>query len=368
MLRISLILLFLSISSTLSFGQMPERTYYRTSGLEQLVLSDDVHSLTINDDHMQPVAVREFISQDGMIYWYRRLATEVCLTGDCRPIDVGIYWDFTGDFVGLEVFKEPLTKTDHSDFTTWDYQKLMSILKDDWSPLREYSLSELVDEKSPDSIDAVSGATKHEIAQAAVEKAVYTTHTLWHLIHVGEKEQFAKLTAKRLTQNHQLEKTLRTNRAKFLPFLLDMFGQGHVPQNTFTESIVLDGLADFTDPTLRIVALNALQQLELKMPEIQDRMAAIYKAKKQPEKVEILTRLKQPVPELSKQFYDTLAEDLDAENPWMAVKILSALKSSSRHSPKVIDTVKKLSQSDIPVVQKAVKEFEQARKNGQSIP
>lgn len=346
---------------------MSERTYYRTPELEQLALSTDGLSFSMNDDHMEPFSVREYTSSDGMMYWYRRIATEVCLTGDCRPIDVGIYWDFKGDFTGLEVFKEPLTKTDHSDFKAWDYRKLMSILKDDWSPLREYSLSELVDEKPADSsVDAVSGATKHEIAEAAVEKAVYTTHTLWHLIHVGEKEQLAKLTAQRLTQNHQLKKTLQTNRAKFLPFLLDMFGQGHIPQDAFTESIVLDGLTDSTDPTLRTVALNALQQLDLTKPGIQDRLAVIYKAKKQPEKVEILTRLK-PVSELSKQWYDTVAEDLNAENPWMAVKILNALKSSSQHPPEVIDIVKKLSQSDIPVVRKAVKEFEQARQNGQTI-
>ena len=367
MLRASLISLFLLLATTLTFGQIPERTFYRSPELEQLTLSNEGHSFSINDDHMEPVAVREYTSPDGMIYWYRRIATEVCLTGDCRPIDVGIYWDFTGDFAGLEVFKEPLTKTDHSDFTTWDYRKLMSILKDDWSPLREYSLSELVDEKSADSVDAVSGATKHEIAQAAVEKAVYTTHTLWHLIHVGEKEQLAKLTARQLTQNHQLEKTLQANRAKFLPFLLDMFGQGQIPQNTFTEAIVLDGLTDSTDPTLRTVAINALQQLDLTTPGIQDRLAAIYKTKKQPEKVEILTRLK-PITELSKQWYDTLSDDLDAENPWMAVKILSTLKSSSRQSAKVMDTVRKLSRSDIPVVQKAVKEFDQARKNSQNTP
>lgn len=344
---------------------MSERTYYRSPVLEQLALSADGLSFSIHDDHMEPIAVRECTSPDGMIYWYRRIATEVCLTGDCRPIDVGIYWDFKGDFAGLEVFKEPLTKTDHSDFNAWDYRKLMSILKDDWSPLREYSLSELVDEKPTDSIDAVSGATKHEIAEAAVEKAVYTTHTLWHLIHVGEKEQLAKLTARQLAQNHQLEKTLRTSRAKFLPFLLDMFGQGHIPQDAFTESIVLDGLTDSTDPALRTVALNALQQLDL-TTKIQDRLAVIYRAKKQPERVEILTRLK-PASELSKQWYDTVSEDLNAENPWMAVKILNTLKISSQHSPKVTDIVKKLSESDIPVVRKAVTEFEQARQNGQTI-
>jgi hypothetical protein len=364
---IRLILLFLSLSATLSFGQVAERTYYRSPELEQLTLRTEGLLLNINDDHAEPVAVLEYTSPDGIIYWYRRIATEVCLTGDCRPIDVGIYWDYTGDFAGLEVFKEPLTKTDHSDFTTWDYRKLMSILKDDWSPLREYTLSELVDEKSEEGVDAVSGATKHEIAEAAVEKAVYTTHTLWHLIHVGEKEQLAKLTALRLTQNQQLEKIFQANRAKFLPFLLDMFGQGHIPQNSFTESIVFDGLADSADPTLRIVALNALHQLDLTAPGLQDRLAAVYKAKTIPERVEILTRLK-PVPELSKQWYDTLSGDLDADNPWMAVKIIGTLKNSSRQSPKVLDTVRKLSQSEIPVVRKAVKEFEMAGQSGSTSP
>jgi hypothetical protein len=354
-----LLSLFLLLSTTLTFGQMSEKTYYRTPELGQFTLSNHGHSFSINDDHSEPITVQEYVGPDGMIYWYRRIATEVCLTGDCRPIDVGIYWDFKGDFAGLEVFKEPLTKTDHSDFAAWDYGKLMSILKDDWSPLREYSLSELVDEKPADGVDAVTGATKREIAEAAVEKAVYTTHTLWHLIHVGEKEQLAKLTAERLTQNHQLEKTLSTNRAKFLPFFLEMFGQGHIPQDAFTESIVLDGLTESTDPTLRTIALNALQQLDLSAPGMQDRLAVIYKTKKQAERVEILTRLK-PVPELSKQWYDVVSGDLNGDNPWMAVKILNTLKSSSWHSPKVVDMVGQLSRSDIPVIRKAVEEFKQA--------
>ncbi|MHA4740381.1 hypothetical protein [Dyadobacter sp. MSC1_007] len=360
MLRTDLLSLFLLLSTTLTFGQISEKTYYRTPELEQLALSTEGHSFSINDDHLEPVTVQEYVGTNGMIYWYRRIATEVCLTGDCRPIDVGIYWDFKGDFAGLEVFKEPLTKTDHSDFAAWDYGKLMSILKDDWSPLREYSLSELVDEKPADGVDAVTGATKREIAEAAVEKAVYTTHTLWHLIHVGEKEQLAKLTAQRMTQNHQMQKILSANRTKFLPFFLDMFGQGHIPQDAFTESIVLDGLTESTDPTLRTIALNALQQLDFSTPEMQDRLAVIYKAKKQPERVEILTRLK-PAPGLSKQWYDAVADDLNADNPWLAVKILNTLKSSSSHSPKVMEMVETLSRSDIPVVRKAVAEFKQAR-------
>lgn len=342
-------------------GQGTEKTYYQSPGLESLALNKHQQPLTIENDNREPVAVQEYNGPDGLIYWYRRVATEVCLTGDCRPIDVGIFWDCTGDFAGLEVFKEPLTKTDHSDFTTWDYRKLMSILKNDWSSLREYALSELVDEKKEDGVDAVTGATKHEIAEAAVEKAVYTTHTLWHLIHLGEKEQLAKLTARRLSENQLPDKLLEVNRARYEPFLLDLFGQGQLPQSPTIESLVFHALAGTADPALRVPALAALRGLNFSSPGVQDRFATIYQTQNQAQKAEILTVIKPAYP-LSAQWYGTLAAELDAANPWMATKILSVLKNNPSQSERVTSIVKMLSVSEIVVVQKAVQDFQAAQK------
>nr|WP_295922950.1 hypothetical protein [uncultured Dyadobacter sp.] len=342
-------------------GQGMEKTYYRSPGLESLTVHSGASPWTIENDEGELVAIQEYRSPDGLIHWYRRVATEVCLTGDCRPIEVGIFWDCTGDFEGLEVFKEPLTKTDHSDFTTWDYRKLVSILKNDWSPLREYALSELVDEKKEEGVDAVTGATKREIAEAAVEKAVYTTHTLWHLIHLGEKEQLAKLTARRLSEGPLLDNLLRPGRARYQPFLLDLFGQGQLPQTPTTESLVFDALANTTDPTLKAPALAALRSLDLSSPEVQDRFATIYQTQNPAQKAEILTVIKPAYP-LSKAWYEVLAADLDASNPWMAPKILSVLKNNPYQSEKVMEMLKKLSASDIAVVQKAVQDFQAAQK------
>src|SRR5690606_38143693 len=134
-----------------------------------------------------------------LLYWHRKLETEVCLTGECKVVNVGIYWYGTGEFMGLEVYGEQLTKTDHSVFSREDYDQLIAILQDDWSALREYKFEELLDAK-PTALDGVTGATRKEIADEAVKGAVYTTYTLWHLIHEGEKEQLRSLMAGRLNQ------------------------------------------------------------------------------------------------------------------------------------------------------------------------
>jgi hypothetical protein len=343
-------------------AQDSEKTYYQSPGLENGTLKPTGKSATIQDDAMEPFTIQEFSNAGGIPFWYRRIATEVCLTGDCRPIDVGLFWDCTGDFYGLEVFKEPLTKTDHSDFTPWDYRRLMSILKDDWSPLREYALSELVDEKKEEGVDAVTSATKREISEAAVEKAVYTTHTLWHLTHLGEKEQLARLTASRLSEpgSPLFDKLLETDPVRYRPFLLDLFDQGLYPQSAAIESLIFNALTDTSDPTLKASALHALRSIDLSSPNIQDRLAVIYQKQDQPQKVEMLTSIKPAYP-LSAQWYKTLAVTLDPANPWMAAKILSVLKNNPSQSNHVLMAVKKLSESDISVVRKAVEEFQAAR-------
>src|SRR5690606_40150830 len=94
----------------------------------------------ILDDSGEPIEVEAMKDEKGVLYWYRRIFTPVCLTGECMMVDVGIYWYCTGEFFGLEVYGEHLTKTDHSIFSDEDYGKLMDVLANDWSSLREYEL------------------------------------------------------------------------------------------------------------------------------------------------------------------------------------------------------------------------------------
>jgi hypothetical protein len=237
---------------------------------------------------------------------------------------------------------------------------LLSILKNDWSMLREYALSELVDEKKEEGVDGVTGATKREIAEEAVEKAVYTTYTLWHLIHVGEKEQLSDLTVGLFSTTPLFGKLLELDKAKYEPFLLEMMGIGKISQTGSSEDLVLAALGQDTDPTLLTLATNALRHLDLEGGELQNRLALIYKSKKQPEKVAILSAIK-PLNQLSLTLYNILASDLSNENPWMAVKILQVIRNNKTQSEQVLGMVKSLSASTIPIVQKAVADFQTSR-------
>lgn len=150
---------------------------FQSDALKSLNLVKQDQAFYINDDSGQEIRIQMLEDSTGMIYWYRRLETPVCLTGECKLIDIGIYWQFNGDFLGLEVYGEHLTKTDHSTFSSSDYDKLILVLKDDWSILREYEQEGLLNENY-EEIDGSSGATKKEIADETVTGAVYTTYTI----------------------------------------------------------------------------------------------------------------------------------------------------------------------------------------------
>lgn len=337
-------------------GQLAEISYYQSKSLKAVQLSPEQGNFAILDDKKQSVPIQQFRDGNGLIYWYRRVATEVCVTGECRPVDVGIYWDCTGDFFGLTVFKEPLTKTDHSNFSDLDYTKLMAILADDWSILREYDLNDLTDEKQEAGVDAVSGATKREIAEGAVEDAVYTTHTLWHLIHVGEKEQLSNLTAMQLANEQLLKILLTANKGKYQPFILEMFGLGKIKQSSQIEQLVLNAVGPDASRAMQSAGIKAIAQLSMQAHDLQNQFASVYGSRNEADKMAILTAT-QPMPVLSTEFYDTLARDLTTSNPWMAVKLLPILKVYKPHSQKVLEVVRLLSASEISSVKKAVEDF-----------
>src|SRR5690606_23300390 len=134
-----------------------------------------------------------------------------------------------------------LTKTDHSLFLEEDYDKLVSILSNDWSSLREYEFADLVDE-SAEGVDGTSGATKKEIAEESVENAVYTTYTLWHLIHVGEKEQLVQRTAEILNKGKLAQQLLQVNEKRYQYFLLDLFSMGKIQESAQVVNLLIEGL------------------------------------------------------------------------------------------------------------------------------
>jgi hypothetical protein len=333
-----------------------EGIYYQSEELQHLNVKPIEGTYSILDDNHEKVGIRGLKDQEGIIYWFRRIETPVCLTGECKLIDIGIYWDCTGSFLGLEVYGEHLTKTDHSDFSQQDYNQLMGILQNDWSVLREYELSDLVDDPYGE-VDGASGATKKEIASEAVTDAVYTTHTIWHLIHVGEKEQLATLTLAELKDNEDLMgRLLKSEKKEYSYFLLDLLGTGKLQPSPLTDTLTIHGLKSEEDPYLRKLAAQSLVRSDVNAPFIQSELAEIYQHSTLDEKLQILSALKD-VTTLEQGLYDALANDMNSENEWFLIKILNVLQHASQQSEKVKAAARQLTKSENSLVRDTAIEF-----------
>ncbi len=330
--------------------------FYRSKSIPLEKLEKLAGEFEITDDKSETVRIDLLLHRDnGGVYWYRRLFTEVCLTGECRPIDIGIYWTGNGKYLGIEVFGENLTKTDHSDFSDFDYRKLESVLKDEWSPLREFEFDELVDPKK-DNTDATTGATKKVIADASVKDAVYTTYTMWHLIHVGEDEQLALLTYRYLNENPQvLSASLHQDAPEYLTFLLNGISSGSLDVTPGLISVVLKGL-NHPDVSLKNAAFIATGHLPLGNREIQDEISQVYKQWVLPDKNRFLQSAA-GLETLHEKLYETLAGDLDESNTWFLSTLIPVLAIAEVQSPEVIEKIRKLEKSGNPQLENAARRF-----------
>ncbi len=120
-------------------------------------------------------------------YFYCNVFTPVCLTGECKPVYINLYWDLLGNYTRFDFpAGEELTKMDHKPFKQEDYDKLQAILANTQSLLKDVSMSDLVSkgtENLADSVDAKAGATLKTVKNEVIDGAVYTCYTLWHIAH-----------------------------------------------------------------------------------------------------------------------------------------------------------------------------------------
>ncbi|WP_273272567.1 hypothetical protein, partial [Maribacter polysiphoniae] len=148
-----------------------------------------IHPFIDNEDSLSHSNIVEFKDAKGISrYFTRRIDKSVCLSNLCRPISLYIVWDGSGNFQELKFLgNEPLTKTDHTEFTQEEYSKLNCILSNKYSILGNLQREDLILEENrallEKGIDAYSGATKPSLYGTIVRGAVYTCYTLWHTVY-----------------------------------------------------------------------------------------------------------------------------------------------------------------------------------------
>lgn len=332
------------------------KVVFQSEALARLSFLPETVRDSIRDDTGEWVEVERLQNEDGLIYWRRQLYTPVCLTGECKAIDVGIYWDCTGRFAGLEVYDIHLTRTDHSVFSEQDYATLISVLQDDWSILREYDYADLVNEPVP-GVDAVTGATKKEISQATVDGAVYTTYTLWHLVNQGERAQLQDRTAQLLNQDKAFLQLLAGQpEGHFQLFLLELFRDGKLAATPFLNQLLIKALQEKDDPSLRELAYKALDKIDYSMEGTQEQLAVVYLTVPERERTRILNALDTGLP-LRSELFNALIRDLTAEQEWLAARTLSVIMDYPEPGPEVIAVAELLAKSNNSFVKRKALEF-----------
>ncbi len=115
------------------------------------------------------------------------IETPVCSDTLCNLMDIRMFWDLSGSYWGFDTIPlKPLTKNDHLEFDEKDYQKLHELLLDEQSILRRRHKDDLFEKEEKrvsQVVDAVTGATAKEVKEAVVDGAVYSSYTIYHLVH-----------------------------------------------------------------------------------------------------------------------------------------------------------------------------------------
>ncbi len=338
----------------------PDKVFFRSEKLQGFAFTELEDEFFILDDKGEEIQIVALIDERGMLYWHRRLLTPVCLTGECNLIDIGIFWKCTGEFLGLEIYGEHLTKTDHSEFSEKDYKRLTEILENDWSKLREYEISDLVDEVWDDNpnVDGTSGATKKEIAAEAVEDAVYTTHTIWHLIHVGEKEQIRELTASELTKDPSLlEKFLANDNTNIIrEFVLKLISTGKFVEEEWVNTFVIESLEMEGGRELNSLATKSLPRCDYSDHWFVNRLIAIYSGLNTEEKIKFISEF-QHLNYIPTDLSNAIVANISSQQDWYIVKVFQLFKDKEEHQGLLKNIAGNLESKDNPLLENILKGY-----------
>ncbi|MEQ6120818.1 hypothetical protein [Reichenbachiella sp. MALMAid0571] len=268
----SLILVLVILSAFLEekkikYTQNPTISY---DGKAQTIVT--AYKDTLNNDSLYLVRTEQNIP----LNYFKKIITEVCFDNECRLLDITVFWNITGRYLGFElVNNEFLSKHDHEPFVASEYERLNELLADPTLPLGDTSFEKLIElpENEDDSVDGVSGATSVEVSKMVVKGAAYTTYTLWNIVHGSTKDLISNLTEKQLTPD-LIHLILKSGDVSDKVWALNRIDQFTVLNSKLATSL-LDIIAS-KDFFLSYSALNAIKTSHLNSDTLQDALFSIY--------------------------------------------------------------------------------------------
>ncbi len=226
---ISLALAQIDISDEVDMGyssdigqKKPE--FYTMAWDKQKILKEIKTSIYVEVDSLGKQGIIKLVDANNIpVLYFSNIITPVCADGECRLMEIQIYWNLLGEYAGFDrIKKAPLTKYDHDQFKIEDYKKLHLLLMNDNSILKRRKMEDLIEKHETfevGKLDAISGATISEVKESVVEGALYSCYTAWHIVHGKVKEVLKSYTLSIMNDDIIIH-MLNSNNANYQLFAL----------------------------------------------------------------------------------------------------------------------------------------------------
>jgi hypothetical protein len=210
MQRVVVILLFFILTGNISL-EKGDRMFFTSSFRPDKFNSKSKILINFKDSIPDDSLTIYFSNTSCPEAFSRNIHTAVCIDSLCRLVDITLYWEVTGKYLGYSLPQgEEMTKKEHTPFSENDYNKLTEILSDSSSQLGFYTPEEIHPVKQPVvKTDGITGATPPDLASWIVPEAAYSSYTLWHLTYGATRDSImaytkTKLISKQLLNNFLL--------------------------------------------------------------------------------------------------------------------------------------------------------------------
>lgn len=214
--------------------------------------------------------------QDIPLYYFKNVISEVCFDQECRLLEIVVYWNITGRYLGFELPEgEFLSKHDHEPFVESEYEKLNDLLADANLPLANISFEKLIEipDQEENQVDGVSGATTPEVSKMVVKGAAYTTYTLWNIVNGSTKSLIERVTAKQLSSN-LIHMILNSEDINDRIWVLDKINEETVITPSLSSSLL--DLITGEDYFLAYSAINSIKTAHINSRTLQIALFSIY--------------------------------------------------------------------------------------------
>ena len=232
--------------------------------------------VTIKDSVTNETVSLRKIKDNILLDYYKKVKGEVCYDDECRLLDIVVYWNITGRYLGFELPKgEFLSKYNHEPFSESEYQRLHTLLADSSIPLDAVSFEKLLEQPRNEegTVDAVSAATSKSVAGMVVKGAAYTTYKLWNIVNGPTMDFVSELTEKQLTPTliHRILQSSDNNDKLWALNRIDT-----TTELTLDLEASLLEIISSDDFYLAYSAIHAIDPVHLNASDLQERLFSIY--------------------------------------------------------------------------------------------